>query len=243
MNTGFIFWCLFQKRSLVLSPTIPFKNFSSLHSMCMEFLNLTFLFEQHTFVPEKSLKSRFCDFKAWFDEIDLSCQFRRFLARTFRRVIHMWDMPRSNVYNHSFDSFHMCGNFHSYVWHDSFKWATWIIHVWEIIHPYVRHDALYVRHDLFKCVTWLMHTWHGSFICDVTSSYVCHDSFICVTWCIYVRHDSFICATRHIHKWHGSFICNVTSIYVCHDSFIRVAWRIIWATWLIHMCDMTHSHV
>jgi len=35
---------------------------------------------------EKCLKSRFCDFEAWIDEIE--CQFRRFLARTFRPVIH-----------------------------------------------------------------------------------------------------------------------------------------------------------
>ena len=34
--------------------------------------------------PEKCLKSRFCDFEAWIDEIE--CQFRRFLARTFRPV-------------------------------------------------------------------------------------------------------------------------------------------------------------
>ena len=40
--------------------------------MCMKFLILTFLFEEHTFAPKKSLKSRFCDFEAWIDEIDLS---------------------------------------------------------------------------------------------------------------------------------------------------------------------------
>ena len=34
--------------------------------------------------PKKCLKSRFCDFEAWIDEIE--CQFRRFLARTFRPV-------------------------------------------------------------------------------------------------------------------------------------------------------------
>ena len=70
-------------RSLVWSPTIPFKNFFSLHSLRMKFSNLTFPFEQHTFAPEKCLKSRFCDCEAWFDEIDtvrpdsmkLTCRF------------------------------------------------------------------------------------------------------------------------------------------------------------------------
>jgi len=45
VNKSSIFWCLFQRRSLVLSPTTPFKNFSSLHSMCMKFSNLTFPFD------------------------------------------------------------------------------------------------------------------------------------------------------------------------------------------------------
>ena len=31
VNKSSIVWCLFQKRSLLLSPTIPFKNFSSLY--------------------------------------------------------------------------------------------------------------------------------------------------------------------------------------------------------------------
>jgi len=38
----------------------------------MKFLNLTLLFEQHTFVSEKSLKSRFCDFEAWIEKIDFN---------------------------------------------------------------------------------------------------------------------------------------------------------------------------
>jgi len=41
MNTRSIFWCLFQKRSLMLSPILPFKKFSCLHSPCTKFSNLT----------------------------------------------------------------------------------------------------------------------------------------------------------------------------------------------------------
>jgi len=40
--------------------------------MCMKFSNLTYPFEQHTIAPEKCLKSRFFDFEAWIDEIDMS---------------------------------------------------------------------------------------------------------------------------------------------------------------------------
>jgi len=57
------FGVCFKKRSLLLSPTVPFKNFSSLHSMCMKFSNLTFPLNNTLFPPEKCLKSRFGDFE------------------------------------------------------------------------------------------------------------------------------------------------------------------------------------
>jgi len=43
MNTRSILWCLFQKRSLMLSPILHFKNFSLLHSSSLstEFSNST----------------------------------------------------------------------------------------------------------------------------------------------------------------------------------------------------------
>jgi len=67
------------------------------------------------------------------------------------------------------------------------------------------------------------------YMCDMTHSSV-WDSLICVPWLTHmcdmthhtcVCHDSFTCVC------HDSFTC------VCHDSFTC-------ATWLIHMCDMTH---
>ena len=89
MDKSSIVCCLFQKCSLLLSPTIPFKHFFSLQSMCMKFSNLTFPFEKHTFAPEKCLKSRFCDLRP--ESMKLTCQFRRFLARTFRPVdLKLW---------------------------------------------------------------------------------------------------------------------------------------------------------
>jgi len=39
-------------------------------------------------------------------------------------------------------------------------------------------------------------------------------------------------------------MCDVTHSYVWHDSFMCVPWFIhICVTWLIHMCDVTHLHV
>jgi len=57
---------------------------------------------------------------------------------------------------------HMCDITHSYVWHDSFICATWLIHMCDMTH---------------SCVSWLMH------MCDLTHS---HDLFIYVTWLIHM---------------------------------------------------------
>jgi len=76
------------------------------------------------------------------------------------------------------------------------------------------------------------YVWHNSFICwrtplhylwDIT--HVWHDSFMCVTW------HSFIRVARLIEK---APLC--TTCANEYDSLIC-------ATWLIHMCDMTHSYV
>ena len=71
MNTRSIFWCLFQKRSRMLSPTLPFKNFSSLHEPCTKFSNLTkLLWGTHFCIGEISEISFFCDFEAWIEKFD-----------------------------------------------------------------------------------------------------------------------------------------------------------------------------
>jgi len=78
---------------------------------------------------------------------------------------------------------------HSYMWHDSFIYVTWLIHMCDMTHSFVRYD---------------------SFICDVTNSYMRLDSLTTNSvWAIfdqiydmnhsYVQHDSFICAPWLIH--------------------------------------------
>ena len=111
----------------------------------------------------------------------------------------------------------------------SFMCETWLIHGWDMTHPYsryywfiyVRHNS-YVRHqinqwhDSFICVIWLIH------MCDMTHSYVWHDSFICVTWLIhmcdmthsYVRHDSFICEPWLINMCMCSFCVQINAVFV-----------------------------
>ena len=162
----------------------------------------------------------------------------------------------------------MCDMTHSYVWHDSFICVTWLIHMCDMTH-YVWRDLsmcvifCHVKHDeWFICATWLIH------MCKMTHSYVWHNS---IDYAMYVWHDIYKCAmsrrliSQVTHIWHsliqrnGAFstwtsggfdskshwhacatwlihMCDMTHSYVQHDSFICVSW-------LIHMCYMTHSYV
>jgi len=83
--------------------------------------------------------------------------------------------------------------------------------------------VIHMRHVSFICVTWLIHIGCGSYVFANTNRFVC----LCVCVC-----DSYY--TWH-KKWmrHDSFTSGAD---VWHDSFVFV-------TWLVHMCDMTHSYV
>jgi len=89
-----------------------------------------------------------------------------------------------------------------------------------------------------------MHIYMASISFERSVQILWHYSFICATWLIYERHDSFmrqmtqVWQTWLMHERHDLFSRDMThlSYLVWHDSFTRV-------TWLIHMCDMTHSHV
>ena len=107
---------------------------------------------------------------------------------------------------------------------------TWLIHMCNMTHSHVRHDAFTCPTRLFNMcdMTWLNH------VCDMTHWHVWHDSSIptlcmCMPWLIHicamthshVRHDSFTCVTRFFN------ICDMTHTHVWHD------W-LIYMTWLIH---------
>jgi len=109
--------------------------------------------------------------------------------------------------------------------YDSCVCVTWLIHMCDITHSYVRHDS-------FIYVTWHMRDF------GMTRSCVRHYSCTCATWIVYMC-ESCVYATWLIH------VCDMTHSYVWHDSFIRVTWLIhMWDmthSWRIQMCDMTHS--
>ena len=110
--------------------------------------------------------------------------------------------------------------------------ATWLIHMCDMTHSYVRHDSFVCATPpihVCKCETWLIHTCNTThsrvYMWDMTHSYVQHHPFTCV----YVRHDLFICATPPIHMC----ICETwVDPYIWIEMFTCV-------TWHIHMCDMT----
>jgi len=103
--------------------------------------------------------------------------------------------------------------------HDSFICATWLIHMCNMTHSYVRQTHSCVRHDSFICAIPMMTPM-------MTHSYVRHDSFICV------RHDSFICAIWLIH------MCDMTYSPVWHDSICEC---LTWHVWMSHVTYMNES--
>jgi len=60
MRKRSVIWHLFQKHSYFWWPTLPFKNFSSLQSLCMKFSDLKFGVQKNTFATKKSLKFVSC---------------------------------------------------------------------------------------------------------------------------------------------------------------------------------------
>ena len=99
-------------------------------------------------------------------------------------------MPPSYVWHDSFTHYvHMRQDSFisslSYMQHDPFTWATWLIRMCDMTHSYVWHDSS-------TCATWLIH------ICDMTHPHRRHDSFVCAT--VHTRARQF----AHNHMWQKS---------------------------------------
>jgi len=137
---------------------------------------------------------------------------------------------------------------HSYVCHDSFIRATWLIQTGVVAGKLSSHWVVLNYRSLLQNIvsfTWLF--------CKKCQNRL--DSVTCVAWPIYLSEIIIhMCDIMHFisvtwllalpGEWHDSFfcvtwlirMCDMTHSYVWHDSFICV-------TWLIHMCEMIHSYV
>jgi len=112
---------------------------------------------------------------------------------------------------------------------DSLICETWLIHMWDMTHSYVRHDS-------FVCETWLIH------MCDMTHSYVTHDSSRYVTWLLYSQNNALLSPL-------SSHIPCLRKPPVCGNPLFSENWKLLFSmtfsfsesSWLIQMCDMTHS--
>ena len=166
----------------------------------------------------------------------------------------------------------MCSMPHSYVWHDSFTCAPWLIHLYDSFEDSsVTHCIIAIRIAVLQCVTCL-NVWHASRIAVlqcVTCLNAWHASRIavlqCVT-CLNVWHASRIAVLQCVtclNAWHASRIAVlqcVTCLNAWHASRIAVSqyvtfvnawhasleWRIAvlhCEPCLIHTCHTTYSYV
>ena len=112
---------------------------------------------------------------------------------------------------------HMCDMTSSYVRHDSFICATWLIHMCDMTHSYLWHDS-------FICATWLIH------MCDMTHSCVWH---VNVSVCV-ISTQTNTCAFIRVNEFTSAYM---PSTYVRHDSSVRVTRE------CIHLCRFNTKSV
>jgi len=128
-------------------------------------------------------------------------------------------------------------------------------HPMSLRHPASGMFPLEVECDIeqvtFICVTWLIH------MRDVTHIYVGHIPYGCWMW-HWVRHITFMNEAYRIYEWVMSHIwmsyvgakyCAYASRHLISDMFHMDVEcdpgqvTFICVTWLIYMCDVTHSYV
>jgi len=145
---------------------------------------------------------------------------------------------------------HKCVETHSCIWHDSFMYVTWLIHICAMAQSFMwRHSCVHID-------GWVMsHTWmsHAKYMNESWHIYDCamsHGSVIYVTshtWrshhlCDINESSCMSYVTSHLwHKWKSchihEFMWRHSPIYVTQvDSGNLQAWR-------NHICVMTHSCV
>ena len=133
------------------------------------------------------------------------------------RLTHMCGMMLGGWWISVRDSFIVvqCMTY-SCVWHDSIICVTWLVYMCDMTHLYVWHIA----RGMMNISLWLIYK------CDApTCSYVLHSWFNYTHSCVW-HHARGI---MNISSW-LLYICGICASSIC-------------ATWLIRMCDMTHSYV
>jgi len=174
-------------------------------------------------------------------------------------LIHMWD--RTNSYDSfTFEDLEMRrlyvakrpvrtldGDVPLFVRYDSFICGTWLIHIWDMTHPYVGHAS-------FMSVTWLIHHWGVwwrrtlrcstwlIYVLGMGNSYVGHDWFTCGTWLI---HDSCMSIVPqmnqsfHTHEW---VTLHIWTSHVTHMNESRHTYEWVTShTWTSHITHMNES--
>ena len=138
---------------------------------------------------------------------------------------------------------------------------TWLIHIYDMTHLWVTWLSPSIAREFVGSPPALCGKMTHS--CDVTHSHIWHDSVwlclatqlrrkppcsvvkrLCDITYAHVWRDVLVRGMTRSDGWRDSFtcvtwlihMCDVTHSYVWRDSFISV-------TWLIHMGDMTHSYV
>jgi len=121
-----------------------------------------------------------------------------------------------------YDSHLMCDMTLSYVWHDWFVRATWLVRTCDM-------TLSYVRSHIFVCVTWPLlmhdttpsHAWHfcqGKWgvlhvtpsyflMLDMTPWHMWHDSSVCVMSCALFLFMTWLLGMRHM----------TVASFECHD--------------------------
>jgi len=129
---------------------------------------------------------------------------------------------------------------HSCMWHDSFIYVAWRIHMWNVAHSYLWHD-LFVWSDLLIC---------GTDLCNVVHWYM---GLICVERFVYrldlfVWFDSLICETYSCQAiyWYVGLICVMwfITVLLCVMGFIVCGtYSCDMISWYTYLCEVIHWHV
>jgi len=110
-----------------------------------------------------------------------------------------------------------CMNSHSYMWHDSFIYVTWLIHICNMTHSYMWHDS-------FICHTWI-HTGRQTHeeLCRTYELDTCWSVWHFHSWCntlqTTLQHTATHCNTLQ----HTATHCN-TLQYTLQHTYEAATW-------------------